>query len=66
MRPKQAQAVEEYDNCSTLMADNANCAVLGQLCVSQGAADDPNVRNHHRGHAEYNQVFHFVISLFDW
>jgi hypothetical protein len=41
-------------------------AVIGRLCVSQAAADDPHIRYHHRGNAEYNQVFHCVISLFDW
>ena len=34
--------------------------------MSQAPADDPRVRYHHRSNAEYNQVFHFVISLFDW
>ena len=41
-------------------------AVCSRLWVSQAAADDPDERYHYRGNAEYNQVFHFVISLFDW
>ena len=27
MRPKQAQAVEDYDNCAAFVADHAGCAV---------------------------------------
>ena len=41
-------------------------ACVARLCVSQAAADNPHVRYHYRSNAEYNQVFHFVISLFDW
>ena len=39
---------------------------FARLCVSQAAVDDPCVHYHHRHNAEYNQVFHLVISLFDW
>jgi hypothetical protein len=35
------------------------CAVCVGLRVLQAAADDPYIRYHHRGNAEYDQVFHF-------
>ena len=41
-----------------------NHARLRRLCpelsISQAATDDPHIDYHHRGNAEYNQVFHLL------
>jgi hypothetical protein len=58
MRPKQAQAVEDCDNCAR--------ARFVPLCVPQAATDDPDIAYHHCRNGEYDQIFHLFTSLFDW
>jgi len=65
MRSKQAPAIEDCDKAAACVTSHDGCAVCVWLRVLQAAADDPYIRYHHRGNAEYDQYFHFVISLFD-
>jgi hypothetical protein len=66
MRPNRPLILEDYDNSAAFVTNHAGCAVCVWLCVLQAATDDPHIGYHHRGNTDYNQVFHFVISLFDW
>jgi hypothetical protein len=65
MRPTQAAAIEDYDKRNSFVTNLADRAVYICLYVFQAATDDPHKDNHHRNNAEYNHVFHFVISRFD-
>jgi hypothetical protein len=64
-RPNQEPATKDYDRCAAFLTDHAGCAVCVWLCISQAATDDPHISYHHRGHAEYDQYFNFLFSLFD-
>jgi hypothetical protein len=59
-----AASLEDYDKAAACVTSHDGCAVCVWLRVLQPAADNPNIRYHHRGNADHNQVFHFVISLF--
>jgi len=54
MRPKQAQAVEDYDNYAAFVARSRPLRRLYPLCVSQAATHDPSIGYHHRRNAEYD------------
>jgi hypothetical protein len=49
---------------AAFVINHAGYASCVWLCLSQAATDDPHIHDHHRGNAEYNQLFHFVILLF--